>query len=257
MKRKYYLRHLISPGFNRNYRARKEVIRHFLTQPHTTLDVGCGDSGYWSIASARRGGKVFAIDVNHEYIRRMRATLEDLGLLEKIETAVMNLFELPPEKTGYDQIICMEVLEHIRDDRSAIQLLAKRLNRDGFLHITTPNIEKDAWWEATLDWHENGGHVRHGYSFASLERLLNKAGLEVVAQYRIGGWGTSTAFGMDTLFFSLLRKVHIPISICGVLCFLLFSPLEWLGNLFVRNDPGMSIYVIARHRFSKGPESHL
>lgn len=247
MKR-LWLRHLISPGFNRNSRARMKVSRHFLfSEPHTTLDVGCGDSGYWSITSAHRGGKVFAIDTNHESIHRLQKTVEDLGLSGRIEAQCLNLFELPLKKK-YDQIICMEVLEHIRDDKSAIRWFAERLEINGFMHITTPNIEKDAWWEEPLEWHKNGGHVRHGYSFETMKKLLNDVGLEVVARYRIGVWGTSTAYGMDVLFGTLLQKLNIPTSIRGVICFLLFTPLEWLGNSLIFNDPGMSIYVIASHQ---------
>lgn len=99
----------------------------------TTLDVGCG-AGLLAEPLARLGATVTGIDASPELIAVAQEHAR-AGRLE-IDYRAGELGELDGK---FDLITCMEVIEHVADPALFIATLARRLERDGLLILSTPN----------------------------------------------------------------------------------------------------------------------
>ena len=68
----------------------RRLLRGYVQQGMTVLDVGCG-SGYYSLGMARSvgaGGRVVAVDTQAEAVAALKKKAEETGLAGRIETRV-------------------------------------------------------------------------------------------------------------------------------------------------------------------------
>ncbi len=197
--------------------------------PIRTLDCGCGNAYFahkaldaplrsaWGSRSTR--GRSIAA----------RRCVSFLGWDEsQLELRVTNLRELAgdPEQHGrYDQVLLLDVIEHIMDAKAASRQLHAVTAEDGLIYVTTPDRD----WEGNAD-HlrvtrtEDGWHVRNGFTMEQLEALLDEAGFEPVDRLRFGSKGSTLVTWiqhrvfrswMDPLtvvFFPLLKLISIALS---------------------------------------------
>ncbi|MCD6327645.1 class I SAM-dependent methyltransferase [bacterium] len=102
----------------------------------------------------------------------------------------------PFEASSFDAALCLDVIEHVRDDRGLLCEIARVLKPQGGLVLTTPAMLHDfreiklplgrqagTWFEAESQW----GHVRSGYEIGSLVSMCHDAGLVVVGIEKYGG----------------------------------------------------------------------
>jgi SAM-dependent methyltransferase len=90
------------------------------------LDYGAG-RGTMALELRKRGADVVAVEpFGHDY-------LVTLGV-----SAYRDFFDLPAP-IRFDGIVCLEVIEHLRDPRGALSSLYGRLSPGGWLLVTTPN----------------------------------------------------------------------------------------------------------------------
>lgn len=99
----------------------------------TALDVGCG-AGLLAEPLARLGATVTGIDASAELIAVAQEHAR-AGRLE-IDYRAGEVGELDGK---FDLITCMEVIEHVADPALFIATLARRLESDGLLILSTPN----------------------------------------------------------------------------------------------------------------------
>jgi cyclopropane fatty-acyl-phospholipid synthase-like methyltransferase len=89
----------------------------------------------------------------------------------------------------YDNVICLEVIEHVLDDVGLLRSLASRTRVGGRLLLTTPTAEHSPLYRETR--HpvatEDGSHVRYGYSPGQLRRVVEEAGFAVQELEGVGG----------------------------------------------------------------------
>jgi 2-polyprenyl-3-methyl-5-hydroxy-6-metoxy-1,4-benzoquinol methylase len=97
------------------------------------LDAGCG-GGRWSVALARLGAKVTAIDFSEAGLERTRALCEPLG---EIETMRVNLLDPPEELRGrrFDMVYSYGVLHHTGDTFGALANVVPLVADDGLLFL--------------------------------------------------------------------------------------------------------------------------
>jgi 2-polyprenyl-3-methyl-5-hydroxy-6-metoxy-1,4-benzoquinol methylase len=154
-----------------------------------TLDAGAGNGGF-AIYAARLGNDTLGLSFAPREVASAQRRAAALGV-ERVHFQVADLRQLDQfagELGQFDQIICLEVAEHIADDTKLISDLGRLLRPGGRLLLTTPNFEHRALWSESLSQTEDGGHVRWGYSHDEMARLFAAAGLRVVDQGYVSGF---------------------------------------------------------------------
>jgi 2-polyprenyl-3-methyl-5-hydroxy-6-metoxy-1,4-benzoquinol methylase len=156
-----------------------QLVRHvFAVAPAPGaryLEVGCGFGFALDFAKRALGMRVLGVDPSP--IAAVGARILDVPIIADYLTADSDFGE-----SSFDLVVASEVLEHIFDPLSFVQLLAGRLGPDGVLILTTPDADMarpttptgalspllSAGWHAIL------------YSPRSLELLLRAAGFRYV-----------------------------------------------------------------------------
>jgi 2-polyprenyl-3-methyl-5-hydroxy-6-metoxy-1,4-benzoquinol methylase len=102
------------------------------------LDIGCA-SGYYSVAFAKAGGRATGIDISQASIAlaRRRAERESVG--ERCEFLQGDMRSLPIREGDYDAVAMIEVLEHVREQKEALEHAVRALRPGGVLVLTTPH----------------------------------------------------------------------------------------------------------------------
>lgn len=171
--------------------VRNQVVFKKLSQliPGNTLDVGCG-TGEYSSFLAKAGHHVTAFDPSSFAIETFKSTRDrfqincEINTIENFESSFL-----------FDNIISIEVIEHIKSDRAFLRKLHGLLKKNGSIIISAP-ATPFLFSEAD----KVSGHYRR-YSFKILSNILNDAGFTNI---RI------TRYGFPMLFiYSLLRKFFL------------------------------------------------
>jgi 2-polyprenyl-6-hydroxyphenyl methylase/3-demethylubiquinone-9 3-methyltransferase len=121
---------------------REAIDRHWAIDPRAmkplagkrALDIGCG-AGLASEPLARMGATMTAVDAAAENIAVARDHAAAMGLaIDYRHGGVEDLAEPP-----FDLIVSLEVIEHVTDPALFLSHIARLLNPDGLLILSTPN----------------------------------------------------------------------------------------------------------------------
>ncbi len=163
-------------GFDLTLRKRAEFLKNIRNS--YVLDVGCGSNAYLSFLMSRQGNRVFGVDINEGAIKSARGRSAGKG---RVEFRVMEVKNLDSLGEKFDCVVCMEVIEHIKDDEKLLRDLCSVLKKGGLLVLSTMN--KDSWFSKkypdSISKEEDGGHVRLGYGKTELEEKLKRNGFAV------------------------------------------------------------------------------
>jgi SAM-dependent methyltransferase len=154
-------------------------------QGERLLDLGCG-GGRHAFGAVRLGAKVVAVDAAASEVSQVRDTIGamlDAGEIRDVDEAGAvqgDALRLPFADGVFDRVIAAEVLEHIPDDTTAIEELARVLRPGGTMAITVPRFGPEAVnWALSNEYHDiPGGHVRI-YRRSTLVERLRRAGLRL------------------------------------------------------------------------------
>lgn len=163
---------------------------HLRTGSLRTFDAGCGNGGF-SIFAARVGNQVTAASFMSSEQQSARRRAEVLGVTG-IDFRVIDLREIAHHRSNlgtFDQIICLETIEHVGDDEGLIKQLSAMLNPGGRILMSAPfNDHRPLYTEdAQPSPTEDGSHVRYGYSQERLRQIAADAGLDVDCESFISG----------------------------------------------------------------------
>lgn len=126
--------------------ARLEFISGKCTlKDRTVLDVGCG-GGVLSEAMAKQGALVTGLDMSEEALEAARA--HALANQLSIDYVCCDIEEY--ERSSFDIITCMEMLEHVPNPQHIIEHCARLLKPGGFLFLSTINRTLKAYTTAIL-----------------------------------------------------------------------------------------------------------
>ena len=147
------------------------------------LDVGCG-GGRHAAEARRLGAHVVALDRFDVDVKDAAGSLDavtvDWAAARDVSgtATVGDATALPFPDGVFDRVIAAEVLEHLPNDRPAIDECARVLRPGGVLAVTVPR-----WFPELICWalaedlpNLDGGHVRI-YRASVLTRRLTEAGL--------------------------------------------------------------------------------
>lgn len=163
---------------------------HLKKGPLRTFDAGCGN-GAFSMYAASCGNQVVAASFSSEEQDTARRRASALGI-DGIDFRLLDLRELEANRAtlgSFDQIICLETIEHVSDDAGLITSLSQMLEPGGQLLLSTPYDRHRALYteDPEPSGVEDGSHVRFGYSQEQIAQLAEAAGLDVVEQSFVTG----------------------------------------------------------------------
>lgn len=183
-----YIRYLALPGIDILTRRRTGLEKYWLTGERKVLDAGFGN-GWFSYRAYKSGATVTALAIGPDLIRKARALYNGyLGIPEdRLSFREKNLYDAAHLDDLFDEIICYETLEHVRDDEAVCRTFRRLLRPGGILHLCCPNSEHPRWRQEMLDLAEAGGHVRHGYTERSFRDLLEPIGFRIDRVEGVGG----------------------------------------------------------------------
>ena len=153
------------------YRGRRTVCRALLERyfggasKSEILDVGCG-TGY-NLQWLERFGNCRGVDMSELALQYCREKGLDKVLHHEAEG-------LPFADSEFELLTAFDVVEHISDDRAALQEFRRVLKPDGLVLIYTPALPQ------LYNEHDRIVHHKRRYRKSELEDKLSSAGFEVL-----------------------------------------------------------------------------
>jgi 2-polyprenyl-3-methyl-5-hydroxy-6-metoxy-1,4-benzoquinol methylase len=149
------------------------------------LEVG-GGIGNFTADLAAVAQSVVSLEPNAACYGQLLEKARSLSNVTVFNTTAEELEKRVAPEYLADTVVCMNVLEHIQDDETAVRIFTRRLKMGGSLVLLIPAA---AWAFGDID--RRLGHYRR-YSKASARSLLARTGLTILAlRYFnfIGLWG--------------------------------------------------------------------
>ena len=158
------------------------------------LEVGCGTGNLLHLLSTN-DFELSGTDYSNDYLIKARKKNPDIAFFQGDLTDIKS-WEI--YRNSYDSIICSEVLEHIKDDLTALRIILSLLKPNGVLIITVPALNS-----LYSKFDKNVGHYRR-YSMKSVCNIVNQAGF-VIEKTRY--WNFLGMFGWLFLFRLLKQDI--------------------------------------------------
>lgn len=157
---------VLDSGFRKRLEPPSKVIAYSGIKPGMiVLEVGCGP-GTFTLDAARAAGpagKVYALDIQKDMLRRLRQKLsrpENMAV-QNIEIVNRSAYDLPFEASSIDLVYMVTVFQEIPDKQRALQQINRVLKSGGILAISEFLPDPDYPWMSTT------------------ERMVKKAGFTV------------------------------------------------------------------------------
>lgn len=189
------------------------------------LEVGCGIGNFTKLLSDY--GKVSAIDINRNYIKKIKLKNSAVGFgdIEKGKYFFKN--------KQFASIVCLNVLEHIEDDNKSLKNIFKLLKPGGHLILLVP-YSRRLYGETD----KAIFHFRR-YEKAEVAKKIKSAGFKIKKSRIlniIGGIGW---------FISGKILKEVSVSRNKVFIFNLIGPIFLFFEKFIEPPLGTSVLVIA------------
>ena len=235
---KNFVRNLIYPGLDLHTRNRASLCRFWKTGPRDVLDAGSGN-GYFSWLAYQSGARVVALNYEQGQVEKARNFLIGYRKADpsRLRFEQGNLYDLNRESRTFDEVICFEVLEHLKRDREVAAQFHRILKPGGALHLCCPHRLHPRHQAEVLDVNETGGHVRQGYTEADYRALLEPLGFRIE---RVVGIGTPGIYLGDKFLRAIRNRVG---DVIAVPLLPLALPFVWLARMNPRVP--FSLYVRA------------
>ena len=157
-----------------------DIIRPFCG--NSVLEIGSGVGNLTQKLTPRR--KYVVSDVNPLYLQTLARLRIDRPYLETAYCDVTDLESFPKTQGPFDTVICLNVVEHVQDDKASLRNIRAVLAEDGRAIVLVPQGQ---WNFGTLD--EVLGHQRR-YSREALRKLAADCGFEVKQLFEFNRIGT-------------------------------------------------------------------
>ena len=181
------------------------------------LDVGCGLGNITQYLLDRES--IVGIDILDSFVAEMGKRFSSYPNFKIIKGTITDKNVLRLKEMNFDTIICLNVLEHIENDRQALRNMFELLPHNGRLILLTPAIK---FLYGTMD--AADGHYRR-YTKRELRVKLKNSGFIVKKQFYMNLLGILGWY----LNGKILRKRFIPVKGYAV-----YDKFVWFLSKFER-----------------------
>ena len=133
---RYYLN--IYQGDYNKRRARKVISLFPELKDKKLLDLGCG-GGFYSLAAYRKGCKdITMVDLSFVCVKAAKVNLSE-NSHSNSEGIVADAASLPLRNECVDFALCIDLIEHVQEDRKLLLEIRRVLKKGGYTLIATQN----------------------------------------------------------------------------------------------------------------------
>lgn len=212
------------------------------------LDAGSGFGQYDRfILNEFRNVKVKAIDVKADYLADSRNYFKRDITNGRIDFQQQDLLELNNSQE-YDFAICIDVLEHIEEDRKVMKNINAALKSGGYFLMHSPSIysEEDADGDDSFV----DEHARTGYSKEDITEKLESAGftpVDVAYTYgKKGHFAWELLIKYPMLWLTKIKLWALPLMAVYYIFTLPLGLLLMSLDVNDENERGTGIYALAQ-----------
>lgn len=198
------------------YRNTLEIINKYIPKKGNVFDIGSA-TGTISFYLASKGFTVEGVELSKNAVKYANLNKEIFGL-KNISFFNATIEDFKSNKK-YDLIICLEVLEHLKDDRKCLKKITSYLKKNSILVISVPSLNAPLYRLGLLNRFDNKvGHLRR-YNLNNAKDLINSSGLQIVEEFKTEG---------------VLRSILYTNSIAGLI--IKFTRFNIINNLITYID---------------------
>ena len=176
-------------GFHRDIFSHSrfhKITRQFVRGKVKTLEIGTG-GGPFSVELLARENILTIVEIDKDTAKK---TFDKLARYYPQALVDLRIGHANKVSLGadYHQIILLEVLEHIKDDRLLLRRIYEALEPGGRLLISTPTATAGLLKKDYVTPVEDGDHVRVGYDGPELDSYLRESGFVTIYRDYYGYW---------------------------------------------------------------------
>lgn len=160
-----FVEHRRGPTSQRQARIVKEWLARLYPDGADILEVGCGSG--WMCELLASHGRVTGTDLSNEVLATVQARLP------QVRFVAGDFMSLDLPDAGYDVVVTLETLPHMRDQAAFVRRLAQRLRPGGRLMLATQNRFVFERWEKVAP--RARGQIRQWTTRRELRALLSSA----------------------------------------------------------------------------------
>jgi 2-polyprenyl-3-methyl-5-hydroxy-6-metoxy-1,4-benzoquinol methylase len=164
------------------------------------LDAGSGIGAYtfW-LGKKFPSAEIIGGDIDEHKLQSARIMSNELRTdnVKFINLDITNI----KNKTTYDLIIGIDVLEHVGNFPAVLRNLYDTLNKGGYLYVHVPQPNQERIFSLLKNWHHKD-HVREGISKIDLERNLKNLNFKIIVSKKTFGFFGKLAWEINHLTLS-------------------------------------------------------
>lgn len=203
------------------------------------LDLGCGNGIYANTLAFEYGALLTGYDIDKERIEVANKIADFLHNNAKFFDSEIEKINL--NDGSIDKIICIEVIEHIEDDKNLLKNFSRWIKKDGVLVLSTPKKENLTCEEESKLFGETkkGEHVRSGYEMNDLILLLEQNGFKVEKWEPYYRYFSRIVIKLQQKFY---QRKWVFLNLITFPLFCLFSNLDVILRCNPKRDSGFGWY---------------
>ncbi len=178
-------------------------LNPYLKKKQRILDIGCGKLFFYKLLNkiAFKGSYV-GVDID---------PTESFEKVKKLKTSVIKQdFVTYNSSAKYDVVVCLWVLEHIKNDQAVLARAHDLLSKDGIFFLVVPSI-----WSWPVEF---GRHGHHYYTKSRITHMVKTAGFTLVELYGSGGF-------LGLMFTLIMSWPRYLILVPTIFVYSIFKPL--------------------------------
>lgn len=186
------------PGTLLRWHALRHILKSEIKDGLVVLDIGSYDG--------------FIADKLREPFHNLKAIVVDLdkeGLnIAKgrgLDTLLASACTLPVQDNSIDIVLCLDLIEHVKEDYKLIEEISRVLKTDGKVILITPMRDKSLIPFLNMEAINNlWGHIRNGYTLEEIKGLFEREQLYI---YRSSKY--QNIFSRYTYYFAAFSKLPL------------------------------------------------